>query len=180
MGSKYKTLLTQPIITFAIVMIVFIFISSANYVVYHIFNFSQRNQVASYMNSLVEYGQKNAGFTRTTSGYNENKLSSSQKNVSDFESYNLYLLGAIYNIKADLAVTITTDYGECKFQWDAVNQIVSQLSNSITKRLNRGDEFTISITPYYIKYNIYPISGGKYKGRTLTITSYSHGYIKSE
>lgn len=146
----------------------------------HAKNIQSRDSIISLGNTLVEYGQKNAGFGDTS---DSGRLMTSSRS---FNQYLSHILKTVYNITTplkiemktnDSSVVATLDY---KPKYSGLNWSYrgGSLADSIfKKRLNRGQKFTITITPTYF-YASPSAVAKQVKGRSFVFEGVAQGYIK--
>lgn len=140
-------------------------------------NVTTRDSLISLGNTLVEYGQKNAGFADTTLQSNRTIR------TADFDTYLQHLLTKTYSITEPCTIQLISENGATStLDWDpSVSKVISwkhsASTNLLTKRLNRGDKFSIIITPTYIHTDTLTITS-TYEGYSLQFDGVAEGYIK--
>lgn len=150
-------------------------------------NNSNRNNYEAYALGLCEFAQKNAGFNETSAG--------------SFKDFDTALTNRhLANLPAEIKLTIELNVMGSVQTYTSTkiigrDNIVEWSGGAINKRLQKGDKFTIEVNPYYRELNTFSddmhaaenqaqVNGKSYdyayKGRTIVIEGYAHGYIKED
>lgn len=134
-------------------------------------NYQERARCMQLANALVSYGQKNNGFSNST--IYTSKTTQGTKNIENIINDTVNVFGFSGNVKPDIKI-YKGKPAEGGNKVDNFNTLYP--SGSTSSRLNRGDSFTVEITPKYYKI----ISGDIKDGKPIKAVGKAHGYIKQK
>ncbi len=156
-----------------------IFVSSTLFLMNHFHIYREYGKIEDFTNSAVSIAQKNGGFYTMTTGENVDVM---QKQRLSFKNWAEYNLSTIHDVKTNLEIILTANGSSTTGVFDAKSgTFIKPFDSSsavLTKRVQRGDEFSIEVKPYYVKWNMLPIKTSTIEGRSVIKVGRAHAYIK--